>query len=153
MSNNKGKDGEMVVAKALCDISIAENNVDFTRSSITNAPDFGADLVIHCPNNMGDKFEEIVGEGSSSTELTGSQMEVRVDVKAKKVQKEDAEKFIADIIKHPTKKEHWITGDSISGPAKKIIMGCDWTKTRYFSNDDIKKIATYYNSLNKPEDE
>jgi len=152
MSDNKGKDGEMVVARALCDIAIAENKVDYTRSSITNAPDLGADLVLHCPENTGDKFEDIVNEGSSSMELSGRQIEIRIDVKAKKVEKEDAEKFIGDIVKHPTKKEHWITGDAISGPAKNIISECDWIKTRFLSNNDIQKIANYYQGLNKPEE-
>ncbi|CAN2043386.1 conserved hypothetical protein [Candidatus Magnetomoraceae bacterium gMMP-13] len=41
MSKNKGKDGEMRVAKLLCDISTKEENCDFTRPTNTNTANGG----------------------------------------------------------------------------------------------------------------
>ena len=46
MSTNKGKDGEMRVIKIVADIAIKEEGFDFTRHTITNESDMGADLML-----------------------------------------------------------------------------------------------------------
>lgn len=46
MSSNKGKDGEMRVVKIVADIAIQEEGLDFTRPTVTNESDMGADLMI-----------------------------------------------------------------------------------------------------------
>ncbi|MGO5000501.1 hypothetical protein [Oceanisphaera sp. W20_SRM_FM3] len=152
-----GKKAEMLTARAICDIALKEDRCDFTRNTITNTPDLGADLILHCPENTGEKFKEIAKAGESSMVLVGKSTQIRIDVKdpKDKVQKDDAIKFVGDIRKHPLVSEHWLVGgESLTAPAKKYIeANTDWANVRYFSQNDIEKIAAFYQALPDPSDE
>lgn len=148
MSSNRGKDEELRATKSLCDIATVEEKCDITRHTTTNTPDLGADLVFHCPSDTGEKFSEIAKTGGSSKELTGHSSRVRIDVKARtgKIQKDDAEKLVDDIKKHPQTNEHWLIGGSgLTKPAQRVLDSAnEWATVRHFSRDDFKKISQFY---------
>lgn len=152
-----GKKAEMLTARAVCDIALKEDRFDFTRNTTTNTPDLGADLILHCPENTGEKMKEIAESGESTIELEGKSIQIRIDAKdpKDKVQKDDAKKFVGDIRKHPLVSEHWLVGGkSLTAPARKFIEeNTDWANVRYFSQNEIEKIATHYQSLPDPDDE
>jgi len=108
MSSNKGKDGEMRVIKIVADIAIQEEGLDFTRPTITNESDMGADLMIKSsPQSLKRLLQVAEGLPQSidehSAERSKKTIESRVDVKTtqSKLQTDTVEKFASDVHKHP----------------------------------------------------
>ena len=108
MSSNKGKDGEMRVIKIVADIAIQEEGLDFTRHTITNESDMGADLIIKStPQSLNRMLQVAAGILKSTdeynTERSKKTIDSRVDVKTtqSKLQTDTIEKFASDVHKHP----------------------------------------------------
>jgi hypothetical protein len=100
MSSNKGKDGEMRVIKIVADIAIQEEDFDFTRPTITNESDMGADLLIKSsPQSIKRMLQVAAGVvpfmNEGNMEQTKKLIESRVDVKTtpNKLQTDIVEKF------------------------------------------------------------
>ena len=156
MSSNKGKDGEMKVARILTYIGESENNIDFTRHTITNMPDMGADMILTHPDDFLPKLKQI-SEGVPSSELVEStspnQAKSRIDVKAtsNKIHVDVVKKFVSDIRKHPDCQGHILMGGKdMSGPAKKEFQHAqkvfsEENKTlMHINNDGSERIEKHY---------
>lgn len=161
MSENIGKDGEMRFAITIAGASIRENGLDFTRHTVTNQPDLGADysaqgfvetLVSFCEIGAGTELEgirETLGEPDRK-------IEARFDIKTteEKLAGDTVEKFVSDVKRHPNTDLHVLAGgagltksaqrkfeayeDVLQGDGKAIV---------YISNQGLKKLASEY----KPE--
>ena len=129
MSTNKGKDGEMRVIKIVADIAIKEEGFDFTRHTITNESDMGADLMLKSSQQSFNRMIQ-VAEGveesmdGCDTELSKKTITSRIDVKAtqSKLQTDTVEKFASDVHKHPKCTGHILMGGSnLTGPAQRTF--------------------------------
>ncbi len=161
MSSNKGKDGEMRVIKIIADIAIQEEGFDFTRPTITNESDMGADLMIRSSQQSLNRILHIAAgtvqsTNECSTERSKKAIESRVDVKTtqSKLQTDTIEKFVADVHKHPKSTGHILMGGSnLTAPAQRKfdqyqaefkqkgkILG-------YISNDGISRLESGYANL------
>ncbi|AVZ85467.1 hypothetical protein KWE42_03965 [Acinetobacter pittii] len=147
---SKGKKGEMRFTITVAEIALKERRLDFTRFTTTNTADGGGDLYLYAPSNLGEKFEDVRDNGTSNICCSSSMIEIRVDVKNKKADKDDAEKFLDDIKKNPKSGEHWLVYKTISKPAGDVILEAQESSKkpiRTFSFEDLKKISQSYASL------
>ena len=165
MSNNQGKKGEMVVAVLAASIAYHEDGIDYTRPSVTNSADMGADLYLRHPKGylentllpMADgSYLRLPEDGPKDTESRDSGAETqksRIDVKKtdEKLGKGTVEKFVADIHKHPDCKGHILVGGSgLTKPAEQILARAkdDFQKDgkilAYISEDGLRRVAAHY---------
>lgn len=162
MSSNKGKDGEMRVAKLLCEVSIKEEKCDFTRPTNTNTADGGADLVLEHPEGFEEKLMSISsGESSSETEANSdaATVKTRIDVKATDgvISPDTVDKFIGDIRKNPDCKGHALVGgERMSKRANKKFEEAqeaaqeDGKFIAYIPNSGLQNLENHYESLPAP---
>ena len=162
MSKNKGKVGEMRVAKLLCEISTKEENCDFTRHTNTNTADGGADLVLEHPEGFTTQLLAIAeGTSKAPVELKEEQkiVKTRIDVKATEstISPDTVEKFGGDIRKNPDCTGHMLLGGSrlSKGAQKKFediqAAAKEGGKTvSYISNNGLKKLEEHYQALPSP---
>ena len=147
---SKGKKGEMRFTITVAEIALKERRLDFTRFTTTNTADGGGDLYLYAPSNLGEKFEDIRDNGASQISCSSLMTEVRVDVKNKKADKDDAEKFLDDMKKNPKSGEHWLVYKDISKPANDRISEAQKGSKkpiRTFSFEDLNKIGQSYATL------
>lgn len=158
MSSNKGKDGEMRVVKIVADIAIKEDGFDFTRPTITNESDMGADLMIKSsPQSLKRMLQIAAGVSQSpdecSKETPRKVIESRVDVKTtqSKLQADTIEKFASDVNKHPRCTGHILMGGSnLTGPAQRKFnqykeeFEQDGKVLAYISNEGISRLESEY---------
>ncbi|MGI9213635.1 MAG: hypothetical protein ACR2HF_14280 [Methylococcaceae bacterium] len=158
MSSNKGKDGEMRVVKIIADIAIEEEGFDFTRPTITNESDMGADLIIKSsPQSLNHLIQVALGHSKStdehSTERSKKTIESRVDVKTtqNKLQADTVEKFASDVHKHPGCTGHILMGGSnLTGPAQRKFdqykedFAQEGKILAYISNEGMNRLASEY---------
>jgi hypothetical protein len=158
MSSNKGKDGEMRVIKIVADIAIQEEGFDFTRPTITNESDMGADLMIKSSSQSLKRLLKIAAgfaqsTDECSTELSKKAIESRVDVKTtpNKLQSDTIEKFVADVRKHPKCTGHILMGgSSLTAPAQRKFEQYqeDFEQKgkilAYISNEGISRLESDY---------
>ncbi|GEM_PF-1894362 len=136
MSDNQGKDGEMMMAVILSSISVAENGADFTRHSHTNSADLGADFQFRALPSTFEKVDQIANGTYESmrpsdancdpvhnqNNITEKYESARIDVKTSDViSKAGVDKFVSDIPKHPTTKYHILAGGELKGKAKETF--------------------------------
>jgi hypothetical protein len=125
MSSNKGKDGEMKVIKIIADIAIQEDGFDFTRPTITNESDMGADLMLKSSLQSLNYILQVAEGTSQSTdsiERSRKTIVSRVDVKTtqSKLQTDTVEKFASDVHKHPKCIGHILMGgNGLTAPAQR----------------------------------
>ena len=128
MSKNQGKDGEMVVCVIAASMSYHEHGVEFTRPSVTNSADMGADLFLRHPPDFLNKVLQIANgtyvpspealkdSKSSGINITKTlpAQKTRLDVKTTsgKLSCGAVNKYIADIHKHPDCTGHLLVGGS-----------------------------------------
>ena len=158
MSSNKGKDGEMRVIKIVADIAIQEEGFDFTRPTITNESDMGADLMIKSSPQSLDRLLQVAAGHSQpidehSAERSKKPIASRVDVKAtqNKLQVDTVEKFASDVHKHPKCTGHVLMGGSnLTGPAQRKFnqykqdLAQEGKVLAYISNEGINRLASEY---------
>ena len=158
MSSNKGKDGEMRVIKIFADIAIQEEGLDFTRHTVTNESDMGADLMIKSsPQSLERLLQVATGlpqfTAEHSTERSKKPIESRVDVKTtqSKLQTDTVEKFASDVHKHPKCTGHILMGESdLTGPAQRKFdqykkeFEQDGKVLAYISNVGINRLESEY---------
>jgi hypothetical protein len=158
MSSNKGKDGEMRVIKIVADIAIREEGLDFTRPTVTNESDMGADLMIKSsPQSLKRLLQAAAAFPQStdeySTERSKKAIESRIDVKTtqNKLQTDTVEKFAADVHKHPKCTGHILMGGSnLTGPAQRKFeqykkeFEQDGKILAYISNTGISRLESEY---------
>lgn len=165
MSKNKGKDGEMQVAKLLCDISTKEEKCDFTRPTNTNTADGGADLVLEHPEGFTEHLSSIAdGESKSIFRANDEQNKTektRIDVKAtpSKISADTVDKFGGDIRKNPDCKGHMLVGGSgmTKGATEKFnsireAVNNDGKKVTYISNEGLEEAENHYQALPNPDE-
>lgn len=130
MSDNQGKDGEMIMAVILSSISVAENGADFTRHSHTNSADLGQDFQFRAPPSTFEKidqiakgtFESLPPPDANQNTAPEKYESARIDVKTSDViSKAGVDKFVSDIPKHPTTKHHVLAGGELKGKAKETF--------------------------------
>jgi hypothetical protein len=158
MSSNKGKDGEMRVIKIVADIAIQENGFDFTRQTITNESDMGADLMIRSSPQSLERLLR-VAEGlpqptdEHNAESSKKTIESRVDVKTtqSKLQTDTIEKLASDVHKHPKCTGHILMGGSkLTGPAQRKFnqykekFELDGKVLAYIPNEGIGRLESEY---------
>ena len=159
MSSNKGKDGEMRVIKIVADIATQEEGFDFTRQTITNESDMGADLMLRSSRRSLERLiavssgsEEPSNEGDSNQSQTKS-IETRIDVKTteSKLQTDTVDKFASDIRKHPKCSGHILMGgEGLTGPAQRKFDQYKETFAQggkilaYISNSGIRKLENKF---------
>lgn len=128
MSKNQGKDGEMVVCVIAASMSYHEDGVEFTRPSVTNSADMGADLFLRHPPGFLDKVLQIANgtylppspdalkdsESPGVNTKAAPAQKTRFDVKTTsgKLSCGQVDKYIADIHKHPDCTGHVLVGGS-----------------------------------------
>lgn len=164
MSKNKGKDGEMQVAKLLANISQTKDNVDFTRQTSTNCPDQGADFIVKHDKNLLSEIAKIAGSSIKNTNSKclsqKKNQETRIDVKAtnKKLQKDVVNKFIQDINNFPKCDGHILMGgEGLTKQAQKNfdaaqdIQATKGKNVMYIENKGIVKLEKHYQNKNKIE--
>jgi len=137
MSDNQGKDGEMMMAVILSSISVAENGADFTRHSHTNSADLGADFQFRALPSTFEKIDhitkgtyELLPPSDANCDPMHNQNTVpekyefaRIDVKSSEViSKAGVDKFVSDIPKHPSTKYHILAGGELKGKAKETFV-------------------------------
>jgi hypothetical protein len=158
MSSNKGKDGEMRVIKIVADIAIQEEGFDFTRPTITNESDMGADLMIRSSQQSLNRMLHIAAgtvqsTNECTTERSKKAIESRVDVKTtqSKLQTDTIEKFVADVHKHPKSTGHILMGgSSLTAPAQRKFdqYQAEFEQKgkilAYISNDGISRLESGY---------
>lgn len=162
MSSNKGKDGEMRVAKLLCEVSIKEEKCDFTRPTNTNTADGGADLVLEHPDGFEQKLIGISSGGGTTEEETApdsSTVKTRIDVKTTDgaISPDTVDKFIGDIRKNPDCKGHVLVGGSrmSKGAQKKFEAGKESAQedgkfVAYIPNEGLQNLENHYTALPNP---
>lgn len=159
MSSNKGKDGEMRITRLLCDISETTDGCDFSRPTITNDSDGGADLILKHPKGFLDNLV-LIGEGGSGgalptlPTLPEQQTETsRIDVKntENKITKHVAEKFIGQIKLNPECDGHVLMGGSgcTKGAQKALDEAADvldgtGKRLIHISNESAERITKHY---------
>lgn len=159
MSTNSGKDGEMALVKVVADMAIAEERVDFTRTTTTNTADMGADLFISHPKDFMKKIEAIAGGKSVSTTTSNSESnasslaKTRVDKKTttRKLTPVTVGKFIGDVHKHPDCEGHALVGGAgLTPPAQRMFDAAksDFAQNGknlvYINNDGLTRIGEHY---------
>ena len=162
MSKNKGKNGEMRIAKLLCDISIKEEGCDFTRHTNTNTADSGADLVFEHPEGFSSYLVSIAS-GTVPTTQEGQQLnnivKTRIDVKTtdNKISPDTVDKFGGDIRKNPDCQGHLLIGGSgMSKEAQKRFKSIqeaakeDGKIVDYIPNTGINNLEAHYQALPNP---
>lgn len=137
MSDNQGKDGEMMMAVILSSISVKENGADFTRHSHTNSADLGADFQFRALPSTFEKIDQITKgtyeslppsdtncePGHNQNTIPEKYESARIDVKTSDViSKAGVDKFVSDIPKHPTTKYHILAGGELKGKAKETFV-------------------------------
>lgn len=145
---NKGRKGERDLLESL--IHPMQRNgedIDYRKPTFTNEPDDGVDLELKAPHNTGERLERIARGEPVIPEPSHSKILIRVDHKnyEKKIQKPIAQKFVDDIDKNPNDAEHWLTGGSGLTKGAQEVLDNAPAPTRYFSQDDINTINSYYN--------
>lgn len=105
------------------------------------------DLELKVPHNTGERLERIARHDPVIPEPSNTKISVRVDHKNydKKISKPIAKKFVDDIDKNPNVAEHWLTGGGGLTKGAKDELNSAPAPTRYFSQDDIDTISSYYN--------
>lgn len=159
MSTNSGKDGEMALVKVVADMAIAEERVDFTRTTTTNTADMGADLFISHPPGFMKKIEAIadgkpVSTTTSNPESNASSLaKTRVDKKTttQKLTLATVEKFIGDVHKHPDCEGHALIGGAgLNKPAQrkfdaaKSDFAQNGKNLLYINNNGLTRIGEHY---------
>lgn len=146
---NTGKIGEAKIASTLSKIAQIEDTVDFRKPSFTNAPDEGLDFQLKAPHNISEKFNDIIEGKEKTSNLSDTDIKIRIDHKeyeGRKIGKAVAKKFVSDIEKNPDNAEHWITGGTgLTSGAKNELDDAN-AVVRHYSDDDIKKIDSYYSN-------
>ena len=149
---NQGKKGEMQVTELISQMGQLNNSpVDFVRYTTTNTPDNGHDIGVHHTEKNFDEMMAIsngnLSEFSSPKEDESNRMKTRIDVKNEnnKITKPVAEKFIADIKKHPDCKGHLLLGDNgLTKGAENVFHEAEKNypdkKIGYISNKGIQKL-------------
>lgn len=162
MRRNKGKDGEMRVAKLLCEVSIKEDRCDFTRPTNTNTADGGADLVLEHPDGFEEKLIDI-SSGDNIAEVPSNPdtptVKTRIDVKATDgvISPDIVDKFVGDTRKNPDCKGHVLVGGKrMSKRAKENFETAqedaqeDGRFLAYIPNSGLKNLESHYESLPAP---
>jgi len=168
MTENKGKRGEMVVSVIAASISHKEDGVDFTRPSVTNSADMGADLFIQHPAGfLGSKLLPVAdgsylpppADAQSASDIPNAKpapalrQTTRVDVKTtdSKLGKGTVEKFVADTAKHPTCTGHLLVGGSgLTKPAERTLAQAQQSYEKdgkifaHVNNEGIRRLAEHY---------
>lgn len=160
---SKGKKGEMKATEIISVIGQKEKSVDFTRYTTTHTPDNGADIFIDANSQFVPKLLEIAIQGHSNIACgDNADTTVRIDVKnTKKVGKDDAEKFLDDVKKHPRCQHHILLGNEFTSGAKKVLTnGQNLYPNKtigYIDESGRKNIEQHYRSLpdypDEPEDD
>ncbi|WP_447578719.1 hypothetical protein [Achromobacter kerstersii] len=153
MSTNIGKDGEMALVKVVADMAIAEERVDFTRTTTTNTADMGADLFISHPKGFMDKIEAIAAGNPVIESNAPSLAKTRVDKKTteQKLTPVTVGKFIGDVHKHPDCEGHALVGGSgLNKPAQRMFDAAKSDLARngknlvYINNEGLTRIGQHY---------
>ncbi|MBO7072461.1 MAG: hypothetical protein J6V89_02930 [Acetobacter sp.] len=161
---NKGKEGEMELAKILADMS-RSFPCDFIRLTTTNTPDMGADFFLEAPPGFVDdviiptaneKEPNITpySQESSSRKSRRKSETTRIDRKTTsyKIGITTAKKFIQDCSKHPRCEKHMLMGgEDLTPKAKEIISS--HPNARYVNNKGIEHLAYFFSehALKEPE--
>lgn len=164
MVRNKGKDGEMRVAKLLCEVSVKEDRCDFTRPTNTNTADGGADLVLEHPDGFEEKLIGIsLGGAIAGVPLNTDTptVKTRIDVKATDgvISPDTVDKFVGDTRKNPDCKGHALVGGKrMSKRAKENFETAqkdakeDGRFLAYIPNSGLQNLESHYESLPTPND-
>jgi len=156
MSSNKGKDGEMRVVKIVADIAIQEEGLDFTRPTVTNESDMGADLMIKSSLQSLNRLLQVAAGLPQPTDEHSTlkkTIESRVDIKTtrSKLQTDTVEKFASDVRKHPKCTGHILMGGSnLTGPAQRKLdqykddFAQEGKILAYISNNGIGRLESEY---------
>lgn len=147
---NKGKKGEAKTAGILAKAAQIEDKVDFTKPTLTNAPDNGIDFEIRCPHNFPEKLNNIINGNESNNALSNTTIDIRVDHKEydRPIGKATAQKFVNDIAKNENYDEHWMTGGKrLTAGAQEVIDDAKKKSVvRYYSNENLNQINNYYDN-------
>ena len=161
MSSNKGKDGEMNVIKLLADVAIREDKFDFTRPTITNESDMGADLIFKSTlQSLNYMLQVAYGntEAAVTDEAEPAQtkiMESRIDVKTtqNRLQTDSVDKFASDVRKHPNCCGHILMGgNGLTKPAQqkfneyKEVYKQEGKILAYISNEGINNLKIEFSN-------
>ncbi|WP_311151763.1 hypothetical protein [Neisseria sicca] len=149
---NQGKKGEMQVTELISQMGQLNNShVDFVRHTTTNTPDSGHDVgLYHTEKNFDEMIAISTGnlsEFSDPKEDDSKKMQTRIDVKNEnnKITKPVAQKFIADIKKHPDCKGHLLLGDNgLTKGAEDVFREAEENypdkKIGYISNEGVQNL-------------
>ncbi|EPD9022669.1 hypothetical protein ACSFL6_001342 [Escherichia coli] len=164
MSNNQGKDGEMIFGVIVNSIGHSEDDVDYTRYSVTNSADLGSDFVIYSTETAFEKINQIaqgtyqpqltfpVSEPSTASPPRGKRIATRVDCKTSpRITKSTVKKFCGDILKNPTMTNHVLAGGDRMMPAaekeweKQVeAHAVDGINLYYWPNQSIVNLSNHY---------
>lgn len=153
MSKNseKGRRGELAATGIFSNIGVREKKFEVLRTSETTVADDGVDIIVKCPHNTAEKFNEIVDKGSSDIALSSTQIGVRVQVKnySKPITKAVAEGFVEDIEKNSDFDEHWLIGGTrlTKGAKEELDKSKNKAPIRYYSNEGFTKIQSQYPAI------
>lgn len=164
MSNNQGKDGEMIFGVIVNSIGHSEDGVDYTRHSVTNSADLGSDFVIYSTEKTFEKIDQIA-QGTYQPQLAlsasepppaspskGKRIATRVDCKTSpQITLSTVKKFSGDILKNPTMTNHVLAGGDRMMPAAEKewqrqveAHAVDGINLYYWSNQSIFNLSNHY---------
>ncbi|MBK3445845.1 hypothetical protein [Pseudomonas lactis] len=150
MSKNseKGRIGELAVTGILSNIGVQEPSIEVIRACTTTTPESGVDIVLKCPHNLSQKFDDIVSNGSSEIALANSQIDVRVQVKnySGPINKAVAQSFVDDIPRNQGFAEHWgVGGTRLTKGAQEVLEKANKVApVKWYTAPDIEKIQAQY---------
>ncbi|MFQ2462401.1 hypothetical protein QUC30_11820 [Aeromonas caviae] len=164
MSNNQGKDGEMIFGVIVSSIGHSEDGFDYTRHSVTNSADLGSDFVIHSRDTTFEKIDQIAqgtyqpqqtaitSEHSPVSPSQGRRVATRVDCKTSpQITLSTVKKFCGDILKNPTMTNHVLAGGDRMMPAaakewqqQVDAHSVDGINLYYWSNQSIFNLSNHY---------
>ncbi|ECE0486561.1 hypothetical protein KX75_20565 [Salmonella enterica subsp. enterica] len=169
MSDNKGKDGEMMMLNIFSSASIAHNGLEVTRPSKTNSADLGADMFLTAPQNV---IEILLNVASGNFDtpssigignVSGNEVvKARIDSKNydNKVSKAAMAKFLSEVPLHADSQYHLIIGGpSVTKGAQKLlddtkpVLDAQGIEVRHISDTGIFNLSEAYPSIRpgKPE--
>lgn len=150
---SKGKKGELKATEIFSVIGQKEKSLDFTRHTTTNTADNGSDIFLKVNHKFIPKFKEIAVSGDSKI-ICGDEADitVRIDVKNnQKVGKDDAEKFIDDVKKHPRSQTHLILGNAFTSGAKQVLKkgqnSYPHKTIEFIDKEGLTRIENFYRQL------
>ena len=152
----------MKVIELISKIGQQDNShVDITRYTTTNTPDNGYDIGLHHTEKHFDEMLKVssgnLSKFSDPKDDCSKKIQTRIDVKNEnnKITKPVAEKFVADIKKHPDCEGHLLIGNNgLTKGAEQILSEANEKysdkKIDYISNDGVKKLKeTVDEDINK----